>query len=152
MRYIINVIAILVVAIIVSLVIHFKNNATSYPFQGNVKKFLKEVSQLITTKKKNIKMDIAPSRKKKVTFIDKESILRQYIPWVFGEFNDSDWKRFWGLIYDPVSDTSSKYGQKRYHTRDEIEGYLIENYSNPFSNFSQTQWQDFWNIIGVNLE
>jgi len=152
MRYIINVIAILVVAIIVSLVIYFKNNTTSYPFQKNVQRFLKETSQLITTKKKNINMDLAPSRKKKVTFIDKESTLRQYIPWVFGEFTASDWQRFWGLIYDPIYDTSSKYGQKRYRTKDEIEGYLIEHYSNPFSNFGASQWHDFWSIIGINIE
>ena len=152
MRYIINVIAILVVAVVVSLVIYFKNNTTTYPFQGNVQRFLKETSKLITTKKKNISMDVAPSRKKKVTFIEKESILRQYIPWVFGEFSNADWQGFWGLIYDPIYDKDSKYGQKRYRTKDEIEGYLIERYSNPFSNFSSSQWHDFWNIVGVNLE
>ncbi|MFA6280938.1 MAG: hypothetical protein WCY05_00350 [Candidatus Omnitrophota bacterium] len=152
MRYIINVIAILVVVVVISLVIYFKNNATTYPFQGNVQKFLKETSKLITTKKKNIGMDLSPSRKKRVTYIEKESILRQYIPWVFGDFTASDWRHFWGLIYDPIADSKSKYGQKRYRTKDEIEGYLIEHYSNPFSNFGQTQWHDFWNIVGVNIE
>lgn len=151
MRYIINVIAIFVVAIIILLLVHFKNNATTYPFQGNVQKFLKEVSQLITTKKKNISMDVSPSRRKRVTFIDKEETLRQYIPSVFGEFSDSDWKGFWGLIYDPIYDEKSKYGQKRYRTKEEIESYLIENYSDPFSSFGGTQWHDFWSIIGVNL-
>ncbi len=152
MRYIINVIAILVVAAIVSLAVYFKNNSTIYPFQGDVHKFLKEVSQFMTATKRNINMSIAPTRRKKITFIDKESILRQYIPWVFGEFTDGDWKNFWGLIYNPISDPKSKYGQKRYRAKEEIEGYLIENYSNPFSYFNKSQWQDFWNIVGADIQ
>jgi hypothetical protein len=151
MRYIINVIAIFVVVVIISLAIYFKNNTTTYPFQAHVQKFFKETGKLLTAKKQNIKMDVSPARRKKVTLIDKEESLRQYVPWVFGEFSDSDWRGFWGLIYDPIYDEKSKYGQKRYRTKEEIESYLIEHYSNPFSSFGGTQWHDFWSIIGVNL-
>ncbi|MCK9615114.1 MAG: hypothetical protein M0R48_06390 [Candidatus Omnitrophica bacterium] len=151
MKYVVNVIAIFVVVIIVVLAVTFRNNTDRLPFQYEIKKFFNEFSQMIKTRTANVKMELAPSRRKKTTFIDKEEQLRQFIPDVFGKFSESDWRNFWSFIYDPVYDKKSKYGGKRYRTKEEIESFLRNRFS-IFNYLDIGHWHYFWSIVDVKFE
>lgn len=151
MRYVINIAAICIVVIVIVMAINLKNNASQLPFHNEIKRFFKEFSAMIEAKTHNIGLDVSPSRRKNITFIEQEEKLRQFVPWVFGEFKDSDWKKFWAYIYDPVYDKKSKYGRKRYRTAEEIRDYLCRRYP-VFESFDAGHWSYFWSIIDVDFE
>lgn len=150
MKYVINIIAIFVVVIIVIFAVNLRNNSDKLPFQYEIKKFFGEFSKMIKTRAENISMEVNPSRKKKTTFIDKEESLKQFIPDVFGEFSDSDWTHFWSFIYDPIYDKKSKYGKKRYRTKEEIESFLRDRFP-IFNQFNAGHWQYFWSVVDVKF-
>jgi hypothetical protein len=151
MKYAVNVIAIFVVVIIVIFAVNLRNNTDKLPFQYEIKKFFNEFSQMIKTRTANIGMEISPSRRKKTTFIDKEGQLRQFIPDVFGKFSESDWRNFWSFIYDPVYDKKSKYGKKKYRSKEEIEGFLRDRF--PMFNYLDAgHWNYFWSVVDVKFE
>ncbi|MCK9574091.1 MAG: hypothetical protein M0R20_06860 [Candidatus Omnitrophica bacterium] len=151
MKYAVNIIAIFVVVIIVIFAVNLRNNTDKLPFQYEIKKFFNEFSQMIKTRTANIGMEVSPSRRKKTTFIDKEAQLRQFIPDVFGKFSESDWRNFWSFIYDPVYDKKSKYGRKRYRSKEEIEGFLRDRF--PMFNYLDSgHWNYFWNVVDVKFE
>ncbi|MFA5007712.1 MAG: hypothetical protein WC546_00615, partial [Candidatus Omnitrophota bacterium] len=139
------------VVIIVVLAVILKNNADKLPFQYEIKKFFAEISQVVKARSDNLKMELAPSRRKKTTFIDREENLRQFIPQVFANFTDSDWRHFWSFIYDPIYDKKSKYGKKRYRTKEEIEGFLLYRFPE-FKYLDSGHWNYFWSVVGVEFE
>jgi len=151
MKYVVNVVAIFVLVIIVFFVVNLRNNADNLPFQYEVKKFFGEFSKMINTRTSNIKMEWKPSRRKKTTFIDREERLKQFIPDVFAGFSESDWSNFWSFIYDPVYDKKSKYGGKRYHSKEEIEGFLRDRFP-MFNSLDAGHWNYFWSIVDVKFE
>ncbi len=151
MKYVVNIIAICALFIAIIIAVILKNNSSGLPFHNEVDKFFREVSQMMKARAYNIKMDISPSRKKNLTFIDKEENLKQFIPWVFGEFTASDWKSFWAVIYDPVYDAKSKYGRKRYRTKEEIKNILCERYP-VFDSFDAGHWHYFWSVVDVKFD
>jgi len=151
MKYVINVIAIFVVVIIIVVAVNFRNNSDGLPFQYEVKKFFDEFSKMINTRAANIKLEWKPSRRKKTTFIDREERLKQFIPDVFGKFSDSDWRSFWSFIYDPVYDKKSKYGGRRYRTKEEIENFLRDRFPT-FGYLDAGHWQYFWSVVDVKFE
>ncbi|MDD4954627.1 MAG: hypothetical protein PHP17_01110 [Candidatus Omnitrophica bacterium] len=150
MKYLVNIIAIVVVVIIVVVAVNYRNNTDKLPFQYEIKKFFDEFSVMIKTRSENVKLEINPSRKKRTTFIDKEESLKQFIPDVFGKFTDSDWKHFWSFVYDPIYDKKSKYGKKRFRTKEEIETFLRDRFP-IFNYFDAGHWNYFWSLIGVNF-
>jgi hypothetical protein len=151
MKYVVNVIAILVVVIIVVLAVNLRNNTDKLPFQYEIKKFFNEFSKMIETRTANIKMELKPSRRKKTTFIDREERLKQFIPDIFGKFSENDWRNFWSFIYDPVYDKKSRYGGKRYHSKEEIETLLRDRFP-IFNQLDAGHWQYFWGIIDVRFD
>lgn len=151
MKYVVNVIAIFVVVIIVVLAVTLRNNTDKLPFQYEIKKFFNEFSKMIETRTANIKMELKPSRRKKTTFIDREERLKQFIPDTFGKFSESDWRNFWSFIYDPVYDKKSRYGGKRYHSKEEIESFLRDRFP-IFNQLDAGHWQYFWGIVDVKFE
>jgi hypothetical protein len=151
MKYLVNVIAIFVVVIIVILAVNLRNNTDKLPFQYEIKKFFSEFSRMMETRSANFKLELYPSRRKKITFIDREERLKQFIPELFGKFSESDWRNFWSFIYDPVYDKKSKYGRKRYRTKEEIERFLLDRFP-IFGYFDSGHWTYFWSVIDVKFE
>ncbi|MDD4182225.1 MAG: hypothetical protein PHT53_00165, partial [Candidatus Omnitrophica bacterium] len=62
-----------------------------------------------------------------------------------------DWSNFWSFIYDPVYDKKSNYGGKRYHSKEEIEGFLRDRFP-MFNSLAAGHWNYFWSIVDVKFE
>jgi hypothetical protein len=153
MKLLVNILAFLLVLLIVFSAITRTQNPASIPFGNEWKKFTEWVGTFINVKKHNISMEVAPTRKPQLTYIEKEAYLRMFAPDLFGNFSEDDWQKFWAIIYKPVEDKKTGFGAKRYRTKEEIEEILVTQYPNPFSYLKQEHWNTFWqNIIGMNLQ
>lgn len=94
----------------------------------------------------NINEDINPSRKVPVTVIDRQAKLEAFIPQVFENYTEQDWREFWNLIYGYQREGEGIIKQKVYRSKEEIEDYLKYYYPDPF-NFMQAQhWDYFWSL------
>jgi hypothetical protein len=150
MQYVVNGIAVLIVALIVFWAIQFSNSPVHGDIMHSVRHAFDGVGKFIDTKKRNIILETSPTRNAPVTFIAKESQLRNFLPTVFGKFSSEEWSQFWALFYAPVEEKGA-YGAKRYRTKEEIESYLKNTYYDPFSYFKDQHWQSFWSIIDIDL-
>jgi hypothetical protein len=149
MKYIVNIVAIIGIFVLVIFAINFKNSSGELPFSANFRSFSREVSKFLKIQHQNIMMGLKPPRKAKLTYIDKESMLREYVPDVFGKFSDTEWNRFWSVIYKPIEVRQGRYTVKRQRTREEIQKYLTDYYPNPFGMFSENNWDDFWGMLNI---
>lgn len=150
MKYFVNIIALILLALVVFGAIIFKESDTYYRWRNQTLAFFDRAEKFINQRKANIALETKPPRKRPLTFIEQEEILSAYIPNVFGNLSQEDWTRFWDLIYKPISPGKGNFIQKRYLSKDEVERYLIDNYPDPFLNFSREYWHDFWQIARVN--
>ncbi len=147
MKYIVNIIAIIIVALLIWGVIQVKERNTRYPFQDHIEGFFDQVKRFVGIKKQNIGMEISPSRRPPLTFIQKEQTLKLFAPNLFESFSPQDWQKFWAILYEPIEEKKGKFSVKRYRTEEEIKSYLIEEYPNPFSYFKPVHWGYFWEIV-----
>ena len=152
MKYIINIIAIVVIALLVFGAIEFKKSNAYYGLQRNIGNLTQTVKNYINVKKHNISMETAPPRQTPLTFIDKEAALEQYLPEVFASFSEQEWRSFWALVYVPIKEKQGKLTVKRYRTQEEVQSILKKRYSNPFSYFDSNYWYEFWSIADVSWE
>ncbi|MBN3040726.1 MAG: hypothetical protein JW867_06325 [Candidatus Omnitrophica bacterium] len=147
MKYIINLIALLILGLMIWGVVKFKDSSTYYSWQGSAKKVKKTADDFIQARKNTIQMELNPERKRPLTFIKKEEMLRIYVPDVFEGFSEKAWADFWDFIYSPVKDNSGTFATKKQRPKEEIEAYLIYRYPKPFSYFRQDHWFYFWEIV-----
>jgi len=150
MKYIINLVALVVLALIVIGVIKFKDSDAYYGLQRRTKNFTKGVNEFIQARKKLVEMEINPERRRPLTFIEKEEQLRMFVPTIFEGFNQDSWDNFWDFIYEPITDRSGKYPVKRQRTKEEIMSFLRYKYPKPFGDFREDHWFYFWQIVFDN--
>lgn len=152
MKYLGNIIAIIVVGVLVWGAIQFKKSDTYQSLRWKLGNAFQHIKTFINVHKHNISMEWSPSRKSPLTFIEKEEALRVYIPEVFGKFDARQWREFWALIYVPIEEKQGSFKVKRYRTKEEIESYLRYKYHNPFAYFEKGHWFVFWNILRISWE
>jgi hypothetical protein len=150
--YISNFIALIVIASLVFGAIQFKKTDAYQVFNNQVRKLFQPIGDFFRTRKENIAIEVAPSRKAPFTFIEQEETLRIYIPEIFSKFSPRDWKHFWALIYEPVKEKKGLFAKKRYRSKQEVEEYLIKRFPSPFSYFKPVHWQEFWTIAKVKWD
>lgn len=151
MKYIINIITLIVLVSLVLWVIHLKNTGEwdifikriQYSFQES----FKSLSKRVEAYKHNLSFVTSPERKRPLTFIENEALLREFIPQVFGNFTPQEWEDFWSMIYDAAEEEQGAVKIKRYRSKEEIESYLRYNYPNTFSYLDKGGWQYFWSIV-----
>lgn len=147
MKYIVNVIAIVVLVAGVFAAIKFKDSDTFYYFQKKMERLGDEAGEFMAARKHAVEMEMSPERKRPITFIEKEEKLRMFVPSVFEGFSDQAWQDFWDYIYVPINDTSGKYTTKRQRTKEEIKSLLLSKYPKYFSRFRPDHWHYFWEIV-----
>jgi|TARA_B100000315_G_C14584071_1_gene591989 hypothetical protein len=146
MKYLVNVVALVLVVLIVIGIIKFKDSDSYYAWQKKTERATKGVSDFMAVRKNNMEMEMSPERQRPLTFIEKEEKLKMFVPTVFDSFTDKSWKDFWNFIYDPVQDDEGALAAKRYREKSEVESYLRYRYPKPFSNFREDHWHYFWEI------
>ena len=90
MKYIINVIVIILLVALVFWVIDYKQSSSrhfTYPFFA---KFVKQAKKYIAAKKHNVSLELAPTKRKKLK-IAAEHSLAEYFPELFKDFNFQEW-------------------------------------------------------------
>lgn len=147
MKYVINLVALAILALIVIGIVKFKDSEAYYGLQHKSKDFGKEIGHFIQARKKAVMMEISPTRKRPITFIEQEEQLRMFVPTVFEGFTQESWDNFWDFIYEPITDRSGKYATKRQRTKEEIMSFLRYKYPKPFSDFREDHWFYFWQIV-----
>jgi len=150
MRYVTNIIAILVVVGIVIGVIQYRQRSSTYPFEDTFKQAYKNLGKTLRAKEKEVLVSIVPDRKEPLTFITKETALRELVPEVFANFSEEEWKYFWGIIYNPIAIKQGKKTVKTYRSRDEIESMLRDRYSQVLGYYDDTKWFALWKAAGVD--
>ena len=152
MKYIVNILAILIVIFLIKMAIDFKNNPDS-EFNEFLRDNFIKISDFLKTKKQNISVEINPQRKRPFHLIEKEVMLMEFDPETFGNFTEEDWEEFWSIIYSPVKKKKGKFYVLSFRNREELEAKLLEKYSRPFIYFDRHYWDIFWNnIIGIRFE
>lgn len=152
LRYLVNILAIVLLAMIVYGVIEFKKKNDTYPFEAKVRGICREFSKFLNTEKTNINMSMAPQRRRPLTFIQREEALRQHTPDLFANFSELEWGKFWALIYEPIDEKQGKLTVRRYRTREEVESILREKYSQTLGYFKESQWQEVWAAAKVSWD
>ncbi len=90
-------------------------------------------------------------RRRPVSLVEREEELKAYIGEPFITFTQSDWNRFWNLIYggfqkeDPERPGLPK--KMRQLTENEIAYELMSLYPQPFSYFKDSHWRILFSII-----
>lgn len=149
MKYLVNSLALLLVALIIFFAIQKKSIFSYKP----TKKLIDTTGAFVNATKHNLAMEVSPDRSPKITFIEKETYLRMFAPDLFSNFNEADWRNFWGIIYQPVKDKSGGFIIKRYRTKEEIMTILVARYPDPFSFLQKEHWDMFWqDVVDLDLE
>ncbi|MBU2103318.1 MAG: hypothetical protein ABH865_08360 [Candidatus Omnitrophota bacterium] len=149
MKYLVNSLALLLVALIIFFAIQKKSIFSYKP----TKKLIDTTGALINATKHNLAMEVSPGRSPKITLIEKEAYLRMFAPDLFSNFNERDWQKFWAIIYQPVKDKSGGFVIKRYRTKEEIMAILVDQYPNPFSFLQKEHWDIFWqDVVDLDLD
>jgi hypothetical protein len=147
MKYIVNIIALCVLAVGILAVIKFKDSDAYYAFEKKMESVGKGAGEFMEAKKKTVQMEMAPTRRRPITFIEQEEKLMMFAPNVFEGFSEASWSNFWDFIYELIEDNSGKYPTKRHRTKEEIKEFLINQFPKPFSQFRQDHWHYFWEIV-----
>lgn len=150
MRYIVNAIAIILVIAIVIGVIQYRKNSSTYPFEDSFKKAYKNFGKALQAKEEEIIVSFSPERKWPLTFITKETALRELVPEVFSTFSEQDWGYFWGIIYNPNIIRKGTKEVKVYHSREEVESILRDRYSEHLGYYTDDKWFALWKAAGID--
>jgi hypothetical protein len=106
----------------------------------------RDVRQLLAVFRYNMSTLHHPPRRPDPTKrLAQEDSLRQLVP-VFKDFSARDWKKFWGLLYQPKKLTDWR-AMKRWRTKREIEYFFVKKFEDPFARFTPQHWDHFWSII-----
>lgn len=99
----------------------------------------------------NFMYTLNPERSKSISMLEKEQNLKLYVGQPFIDFRQSDWDKFWGILYGvypmDYSENERLPARVRQLKRPEMEEKLKDWYPAPFGNFQQQHWQQFWQII-----
>ncbi|MBD3246888.1 MAG: hypothetical protein GF333_07780 [Candidatus Omnitrophica bacterium] len=147
MKYVLNLVALAVIGLVIFGVMRFKKSDAYYTYRQKLDDITSEGSEYLEVKKHNIKMDYGPGRDRPITFVKRETLLREYLPMVFGHFSDEEWKNFWEIVYKPVPKKKGDYRVKQYRSHSEIESILRRAYPNPFTYLKPEHWKVFWKIV-----
>jgi hypothetical protein len=151
MRYLGNLIAIIVVVLLVFGAIKFKQSAAYDSFRFQLNEISRFIQNFISVRKHNITMEIKPSRKTPLTFIQIESELAVWMPQVFEKFTEADWDYFWKLIYEPIKIKKGRFTVKGYRTREEVESILRYKYYD-LSFLNDATWSELWGVAKVSWQ
>lgn len=147
MKYLINIIAIILIVVLSLFIINLPNTSFGKNIRYGLEKYVVEpVKKFFRISQHNIEVVSNPPRKRPLSTIQREALLEQYLPNVFGKFSRQDWDKFWDLIYEPVDVKQGEYVIKHYLTEDEIKNILIDNFL-IFSFFKDKEWRIFFDII-----
>ncbi len=147
MKYLVNLIALVILGFIIYGVIQFKDSDSFYELRQSTRQFTSKASEFIASRKQRMNMEMNPERKRPLTFIEKQQELQVFVPDVFDAFSDKDWDDFWNYIYEPVEDTSGTFATKKQRPKEEIEAYMRYRYPKPFAAFREDHWFYFWDIV-----
>ena len=123
---------------------------TLYLSQENLREDWNDFMESIDIHKDNFMYTLSPERSKSLSMMEKEQNLKLYAGQPFIDFRQSDWDKFWGILYGvyPVdySENERLPARARQLNRIEMEEKLKDWYPAPFGNFQQQHWQQFWEL------
>ncbi|MFA7676876.1 MAG: hypothetical protein WCY34_01765 [Candidatus Omnitrophota bacterium] len=149
MKYLSNLIAIVIIVGLVYAVVQFKQSDTYYNLRSKTDSFFRRADTFVKVRKNNISMEMAPSRKRHISMLEVQANLENWMPQVFGAFSDGDWQQLWDFIYQPISEKQGGFTIKRYHTRQEVESYLKNEYPD-LSLLRENDWAEVWGIAKIS--
>ena len=86
-----------------------------------------------------------------LSLLQKETELKLYVGEPFRDFDQEQWKQFWGIVYGAsAEEPPEKEGlpkKMRQLTQDEVAFELMQRYPQPFANFRAEHWGIFFGII-----
>lgn len=98
----------------------------------------------------NFMYTFSPKRSKSISMLEKEQNLKLYVGQPFIDFSQSDWDKFWDILYGiyplDYSQNSRLPARVRQLKPAEMEEKLKEWYPKPFGYFQPQHWQQFWQI------
>lgn len=124
---------------------------TLFLAQDNLRQDWNDFTESIDIHIDNFMYTLSPERSKSISMLEKEQNLKLYVGQPFIDFSQSDWNKFWDILYGvyPVDYPENERlpARVRQLKRPEMEEKLKDLYPNPFGNFQQQHWQQFWQMI-----
>lgn len=123
-------------------------------FQGVIRNFISLNQQKLKIHKDNFFVysnEEVIKRPRPLTTAKVDSALEVYIGRPFVNFSEEEWEEFWKIIYGVYpKDEPERPGlprKLRQLTEEEIASELIARYPQPFRNFREEHWNEFFKII-----
>jgi len=145
-KYVLNIIAIVLLIWGIRAAIQFKGSGEYQSFRYRISRMFDPITRRIQAMRHNIKIDRGEERRRPTTFIARESKLKVFLPDVFGEYDEKEWKEFWDFIYEPTTEMQGGISTKRYRTEEEIKEFLYRK-DRIFNYFQDQHWNYFWSLI-----
>ncbi len=99
----------------------------------------------------NFNYSLRPERSRSISAIEQETKLKSFVGEPFLSFQQSDWDKFWNILYGAYpldySDNRRLPPRVRQLNYPEMEAKLKEFSPNPFSYFQEEHWRQFWPIV-----
>ena len=154
MKYVTYALSLILIILMVVGGTVYKKSPSFLSFQERLEYAYQYITNYIGITKHNLSFDYDPVRRRPLSFLERETKIQSafladrepYVDFSQEEWNDF-WRNLWGLIFDPIAEKEGKFTVKRYRTIDEIEGYLIFTYPDPFERLSRQHWDYFWSIV-----
>ena len=147
MKYIVNILAIIILFAVILGIISFKQADSFQPLRDTVNQPINFVKDSLKALRYNILFDFLQKKEKSISMVKEESELMSLSPNSFGEFSRQDWDKFWEVIYQPVKEKKGNFSFKRYRTKEEIKKRFLELYEPAFFGFGSDDWKYFWKIV-----
>ncbi len=152
MKYLTNLIAIGMVALLVFGAIKFKDSNAYNTLRWHIGGFVQKGKNFVEVRKRNIREELKPSRNRPITLIQAQGELENWLPEVFlEEFSDQDWAQMWDLIYTPEKVKEGGHTVYRYKTREEVQGILRYEHLG-LSYLKDNDWWELWGIAKISWE
>ena len=152
MKYITNLIAIGIVALLVFGAMQFKKSNAYVTLRWRLESFFQRSKNFVEARKRNIREEMKPARERPITFIQIQGELQNWMPDVFlEEFTDRDWAYMWNLIYKPDRIREGIFYKYRYKSRSEVEAILRSQHQN-LTYLNDADWWELWSIAKVKWE
>ena len=95
MKYLINIVALVLLVGVILWVVKFKDSDTYYVWQKKGEKVGEYAGGFLEARKESIRVDMGSGRQRPITFVEQEGALSMWMPDIFGSFTKDSWDNFY---------------------------------------------------------
>lgn len=124
--------------------------AVLYFSKDNLRQDWNDLIETVSIQADNFSYPLRAQRSPPISALELQANLKSYVGEPFISFSGAEWKDFYNILYGayPIdySDNERLPAKVRQLNYSEMEEKLSETFPNPFRNFQEQHWKQFWPI------